>query len=149
MKSFNWGNGISIAIVVFVIATLSMVSYLISLDFYLVNNNHYEEGVVYQNTIDSKERAKALNEPVTILFDEERVALKIVFPESIMNRADSGSVTLYRPNDSAKDMKLKLRFDGGSTQVIPMERMDKGKWILKLNWTMDSLEYIDEKTVII
>lgn len=149
MKPLNWGNGISIAIVVFVIATLSVVSYLISLDFYLVNNNHYEEAVEFQGTIDSRERTKALEEPVTILFDEERVALKLVFPESIMSRADSGAVTLYRPNNSSKDLTIRLQFDAGSTQIIPMDRLDKGKWILKLSWTMDSLEYMDQKTVII
>lgn len=149
MKSLDWGKGISIAILVFVIATLSVVSYLISLDFYLVNNNHYEEGVEYQATIEGKERAKALEESVTILFDDERVALKLVFPETIMEKAESGTITLYRPNDSSKDLRLPLEFSGSSTQIIPMERMDKGKWKLTLNWTMDSLEYIDEKTVII
>jgi nitrogen fixation protein FixH len=149
MKAFNWGNGISIAIILFVIATLSVVSYLISLDFYLVNSNHYEEGVEYQSTIDSKERTKALEESVAILFDEERVALKLVFPESIMAKADSGTITLYRPNDSDKDLRLPLEFKGGNTQIIPMERLDKGKWILTLNWTMDSLQYTEEKTVII
>lgn len=149
MKPFNWGNGIFIAIVVFVIATLSVVSYLISLDFYLVNNNHYQEAVEFQGTIDSRERTMALQESVTILFDEERVALKLVFPETIMNKADSGSVILYRPNDSTKDLRINLQFDAGSTQIIPMDRLDKGKWILKLFWTMDGLEYMDEKTVII
>jgi hypothetical protein len=51
-EKFNWGSGITIAIVVFVLATLSTVSYLISLEFYLVSEDHYEEGVQYQETID-------------------------------------------------------------------------------------------------
>lgn len=149
MKKLDWGKGIVIAIVLFIIGTLSMVSYLISLDFYLVNNDHYEEGVNYQETIDSKERANNLDEQVVVLFDEERIALKVMFPESVLQNAQDGTIQLYRPNDSAKDLTLPIEFAGGSTHVIPMERMDKGKWVLTITWTMDELEYQKEEVVII
>lgn len=149
MKSFNWGNGITLAIALFVIGTLSVVSYLISLDFYLVNNNHYEEGVQYQQVIDSKARTAALDEEVVVLFDEERIAVKIVFPDNVVEEAQSGDINLYRPNNSELDLKLPIEFEGGSTHVIPMERMEKGKWILTINWTMNDLDYIAEKVIII
>jgi nitrogen fixation protein FixH len=149
MKKLNWGNGIFIAITIFVIGILSMVSYLISLDFFLVNNNHYEEGVEYQQTIDSRERTENLKEQVVILFDEERVALRVVFPDTVMANAQEGSMHLYRPNDSEKDVRLPIEFEAGDTHVIPMERMDKGKWVLTINWKMNDLEYIEEKVIII
>ena len=149
MKNFNWGNGIFIVITLFIIGTLSMVSYFISLDFYMVNNNHYEEGVAYQQTIDSKERTNNLEEHVVILFDDERVALKIYFPDEIIEKAKEGTINLYRPNDSSKDRNLAIQFDAGNTHVIPMERMDKGKWVLTIKWKMDDLEYQEEKVIII
>lgn len=149
MKSFNWGQGITLAITLFVIATLSVVSYLISLDFYLVNNNHYEEGVNYQQTIDSRARTEALEQPVIVLYDEERIAVKVVFPEDVVQNAQQGTINLYRPNDSNLDMNLPIKFDGGSTHVIPMERMEKGKWVLTINWKMNDLDYITEKVIII
>lgn len=149
MKNFNWGKGIFIVITLFIIGTLSMVSYFISLDFYMVNNNHYEEAVGYQQTIDSKERADNLEEHVVILFDDERVALKIYFPDEVLEKAKDGNINLYRPNDSSKDRNLAIQFDAGNTHVIPMERMDKGKWILTIKWKMDDLEYQEEKVIII
>lgn len=149
MKNFNWGKGIFIVITLFIIGTLSMVSYFISLDFYMVNNNHYEEGVAYQQTIDSKERTNNLEEHVVILFDDERVALKIYFPDEIIEKAKEGTINLYRPNDSTKDRNLAIQFDAGNTHVIPMERMDKGKWVLTIKWKMDDLEYQEEKVIII
>ncbi len=149
MKKFDWGKGIFIAIVVFIIGVMSMVSYIISLDFYLVNNNHYEEGVQYQGTIDGKMRADSLGNPVIILFDDERVALKVMFPEEIMQKAQEGTINLYRPNDASLDRNMPIEFNAGNTQIIPMERMPKGKWILTINWTMDDKEYIEEKVVII
>lgn len=149
MKKLDWGKGIFIAIVVFIIGIMSMVSYIISLDFYLVNNNHYEEGVEYQGTIDGKLRADSLGNPVVILFDEERIALKVMFPEEIMEKAQEGTINLYRPNDSALDRKMPIEFSAGNTQIIPMERMPKGKWVLTINWIMDDKEYIEEKVIII
>ncbi|MFV1883565.1 MAG: FixH family protein [Balneola sp.] len=149
MKKPDWGKGILIAIVLFIIGTLSMVSYLISLDFYLVNNNHYEEGVNYQETIDSKARADELDEQVVVLFDEERLALKVMFPEAVLQNAKEGTIQLYRPNDSAKDLTLPIEFNTGSTHVIPMERMDKGKWVLTIKWKMNELDYQKEEVVII
>lgn len=149
MKKMNWGKGIFITITLFIIGTLSMVSYFISLDFYMVSNNHYEKGVEYQNTIDAKERTANLEEPVVILFDEERVAIKVMFPDHVMENAQKGTIHLYRPNDNTLDQKMNIEFSAGSTQVIPMERMNKGKWVLTLNWTMNNLEYQEEKTIII
>lgn len=149
MKSFDWGKGITLAIVIFVIGTLSVVSYLISLDFYLVNNNHYEEVVNYQQTIDSRARTAALDESVVVFYDEERIALKIVFPDEVVQNAQGGTINLYRPNDADLDLNLDIEFKGGSTHIIPMERMDKGKWVLTINWTMNDLDYIEEKVIII
>ena len=149
MKKFNWGNGIFIAMTIFIIGILSMVSYFISLDFYLVNNNHYEDGVEYQTTIDSKDRTSKLHEPIVILFDDERVAIKVMFSDEVMEKATEGTMSLYRPNDASKDVSLGIEFKGGNTQVIPMERMDKGKWVLTIRWQMDDLEYQEEQTIII
>tara|TARA_R110000868_G_scaffold1211_2_gene9343 strand:- start:64301 stop:64750 length:450 start_codon:yes stop_codon:yes gene_type:complete len=149
MKKLDWGKGIFIVITLFIIGTLSVVSYLISLDFYMVNNNHYEEGVEYQHTIDSKERTSKLEHSVIILFDEERDALKIFFPDELLEKANDGVINLYRPNDSTKDRNLAIQFDAGNTHVIPMEGMDKGKWVLTITWKMDNLDYQEEKVIII
>lgn len=148
MKSFNWGNGITLAITIFIIAVLSMVSYLISLDFYLVNDNHYVEGSRYQETIDSRKRTSELDESVMVFFDEERIAVKIIFPPSILEKVEEGSLHLYRPNNSDLDMKIPIEFSEGGTHIIPMNEMEKGKWILTILWTMNGLEYIEEKSII-
>ena len=69
-----------------------------------------------------------LDEQVVVLFDEERVALKVLFPEVVLENAQDGTIQLYRPNDSSKDLMLPIRFEGGSTHVIPMDPSDKA-WI--------------------
>ena len=146
---FNWGTGITLAIVVFVLATLSTVSYLISLEFYLVSENHYEEGVEYQETIDGIQNARELDTPPLILFDEPTVSIKITFPEKLRSDSLNGSIRFYRPNDSSKDRRFKLQLDEEGKQAIPVSDFEEGRWKLTLTWQQDSLTYIDEKNIFI
>jgi hypothetical protein len=149
MKKFNWGTGIFLAVTLFVIATLSVVSYLISLDFYLVSNDHYEQGVEYQETIDGQQRFKNLENPVLVLFDEPTVSIKITFPKELRTDSLSGTINFYRPNDSELDRKYKLQVDENGRQIIPVSDFEKGRWKLTLEWKQDSLIYIDEKNIFI
>ena len=145
----DWGKGITLFLAIFVIATLSVVSYVISWDFYLVNNDHYEEGVEYQTTIDSKLRADSLDHHVVMLFDDEREAIKIIFPQDVVDQAQEGALQLYRPNNPDLDMKMAIDFSQGTTHVIPMARMEKGQWKLTVSWKMNELDYLVEEKVII
>lgn len=148
MKKLNWGNGIALAITIFVIGTLSMVSYFISLDFFLVSNEHYQEGVDYQQTIDQRKHSSDLINPVLILFDEKLEALRIVFPNEFVGKAQ-GNIKLYRPNDPKMDAKLPLSVNANGTQLISTSALKKGKWILKIEWSADEENYLEEKVIII
>lgn len=149
MKKFNWGTGIVLAVTLFVIATLSVVSYLISLDFYLVSNDHYQEGVEYQQTIDKKQRAENLENPVVVLFDEPTVSIKLIFPQELLSDSLSGNVTFYRPNNPEQDKRYKLELDQEGRQSIPVGEFEEGRWKLTVEWESDSLLYIEEKNIFI
>ncbi|MDX1640407.1 MAG: FixH family protein [Balneolaceae bacterium] len=149
MKKFNWGNGIFLAVTIFIIATLSVVSYIISLDFYLVSNNHYEEGVNYQETIDNKMRAENLENPVVVLFDESTTSIKIIFPDEIRREPLSGNIMFYRPNNPELDKKYELNLDIDGLQTIPVNEFEKGRWKLSVEWEADSLKYLEEKNIFI
>lgn len=149
MKKFNWGSGIILAVTLFIIATLSVVSYIISLDFYLVSNNHYEEGVKYQETIDNKMRAENLDNPVIVLFDEGTTSIKLIFPNDILTDSLSGNVIFYRPNNPDLDKKYKLSLNTEGLQTIPVGDFEKGRWRLSVEWKADSLTYLEEKSIFI
>ncbi len=149
MKKFNWGTGIVLAVTLFVIATLSVVSYMISLDFYLVSNDHYQEGVEYQQTIDKKQRAENLENPVVVLFDEPTVSIKLIFPQELLTDSLAGNVTFYRPNNPELDKRYTLSLDREGRQSIPVGEFEEGRWKLTVEWQSDSLLYIEEKNIFI
>lgn len=149
MRKFNWGTGIVLAVTIFIIATLSVVSYLISLDFYLVSKDHYQEGVEYQQTIDKKQRAENLETPVVVLFDEPTVSIKLIFPKEVLSDSLSGDITFYRPNNPELDKRYKLNLNPDGLQTIPVGEFEKGRWKLTVEWKADSLAYLKEKNIFI
>lgn len=146
-KGFNWGKGLFIAIVLFVVATLGIVAFLVSLDYEMVTDNHYEEAVKYQSHIDKVEHASKLTEPVAIELLQEDDQIQIRFPASLHQKNPTGIINLYRPNNSDLDQRLKLAINEQGMQIISVNDLAKGKWLVKLTWTADSTSYFKEEYI--
>lgn len=141
---WNWGKGLSVVIILFVATTLSVVFYLVSLDYYMVNENHYEKAVEYQQQIDRIEHTRALNKSIAIT-QAGTQDIHIKFPDSLVALQPMGTVRLYRPSNSNLDRSYKLSLDKGGTQVISTEELLKGKWVVQITWqSNDDQEYFQE-----
>ena len=144
---FNWGTGLAVAITLFVFTTLGVVGYLISLDFHVVAENYYEQAENYQQHIDRVEQSSELEEPVKIGLSADKKTVAITFPESEYVKGITGTVELYRPSDSSLDRVLKLDLNENRTQHIDAAKLLKGKWTVKLNWSLGSKEYYTQQNV--
>ena len=144
---FSWGTGIIIGIVVFVIFTLSMTIIFLSEDVHLVTDDYYEKTLTYQDEIDKQSRTKALNEEVKINFNGKMIHIQ--FPSDYQNKNIMGEVHFYRPSDPALDFIIPLQIDKKGSQVIPVERIEKGFWRLKINWLMNEEAFYNERTITI
>jgi hypothetical protein len=142
---FSWGTGIVIGIIVFVVISVSMTVIFMTQDVSLVSDNYYEKSLEYQDEIDKQSRTKSLDEQVKINFDGEEVT--ILFPPDYSGKKINGEIYFYRPSNSSLDFKLPLLVSEEGNQVIPVERLEKGFWRLKLNWTMGGNGYYNERTI--
>ena len=113
-------------------------------DVSLVSDNYYEKSLVYQDEIDKQSRTKSLSEQVKISFDGE--VISISFPPEYLAKEISGEIFFYRPSDPKLDFKLPLQLTEGN-QFIPVSRIDKGFWRVKLNWIMDGNVYYNERAI--
>ncbi|MDZ7694919.1 MAG: FixH family protein [Balneolaceae bacterium] len=143
---WNWGKGLAIVISLFVVTTLSVVFYLVSLDYYMVNENHYEQAVKYQQQINRIEHTTALDESVSIR-QLENQNIEIQFPDSLAALQPKGIVKLYRPSDSNLDRSFKLDLDVEGRQLIPGADLQKGKWMVQITWQSENKEYFQEAAV--
>jgi len=141
----NWGTGILITIIIFMSITVLTGVYLMNQDVQLVTDNYYEKDLKYQNQIDKLNRTVALEEKVEIKFDGLNVEL--IFPLSFEVDKISGEVYFYRPSDGKKDFTIPLTLNSEARQIIPVTRIDKGFWRIKLSWTSDGIEYYNERAI--
>ena len=146
-SKFNWGTGILITIIVFMIITIGTVVFLMNQDVDLVASDYYDKGIQHQNQIDRENRTNSMIEAVQIIPENGFVTL--TFPKSYSQKGLTGTIQFYRPSDSKKDFALSISIDTSARQLIPTQNLEKGYWKIKLNWTLDSIEYYKESSFVI
>lgn len=144
---FNWGTGIFIVIVLFLLAVVAFFIYIKTLDINLVEDNYYEKELAYQQRIDKISNTTQL--PGKIIISQAPGTLILQFPETDSSWIATGIVLLYRPSDPKKDVILPLQLDNSLRQAIDISGLSKGKWIVKLEWKMGGKEYYFEEGLII
>jgi hypothetical protein len=142
--TLNWGTGIVIGIIVFVIISVTMTVIFMTQDVSLVSDNYYEKSLSYQEEIDKQSRTKSLDEQVKINFNREVIIISV--PSNYLSKDISGEIFFYRPSNPELDFVLPLQLVEGK-QIIPVERLEKGFWRIKLNWTMDGSSYYNERAI--
>jgi len=146
MKKISWGTGIVIGIIVFIVISITMTVIFMTQDVSLVSDNYYEKSLSYQEEIDKQSRTKSLDEQVKINFNGELIT--VLVPLDYINKDISGEIFFYRPSNPKLDFALPLQLVEGS-QVVPVERLEKGFWRIKLNWIMDGNGYYNERAITI
>lgn len=147
-SGFNWGKGIAIVFVLFVVATLSIVGFIMGLDYHMVTENHYQKAENYQQHIERIEQTGSLEKPVEITFLQQEQLIQIRFPDKFTEEEGlRGSVELYRPSDSSKDKVLELRLNPSGLQSISGRDLEKGKWIVKVTWNSSSGSFYQERSI--
>jgi hypothetical protein len=146
-RRINWGTGVVIGIVAFVVMSITMTIIFMTQDVSLVSDNYYEKSLSYQEEIDKQNRTKLLNEEVEINYNGD--VISILFPSDYISEKMNGEMYFYRPSDQKMDFKISLKLSETGTQIIPTQNIEKGFWRLKLNWEMDGNGYYNEKAIIV
>lgn len=140
----NWGTKIAIVYISFVLFIVFMVYMAFGQQYDLVTEDYYAEEIKYQEVIDSKKRADLLEDQLTVSIDAQQ--MKVKFPQK--NARINGKIQCFRPSDQNKDFEVILNNNLG-IENIPLEKFSRGKYLLKVSWEVDSLQYYQEQIVIV
>jgi hypothetical protein len=110
-----------------------------------VTEDYYEKELVYEDVIIKKQNAANLSSEVEVNYTEN--GIKLDFPAE--SKGSKGTVTFYRPSDTNLDQKMPLILGNGISQVIPTHGMQKGLYVLKLDWETNGTGYYLEQKVTI
>lgn len=139
---FNWGTGLAISVILFMLATLSFVFFALSQDFDLVEEDYYQKSVTYQQQINSNKRTNNLKNPITYHTNKGRLIISL--PEFFNGKEAKADLHFYRPDDVALDTRFSADFSESLQQAVPLAKLKSGKWQLKVDIRAKDTSYYDE-----
>ncbi len=142
----NWGSGVVIAFVCFMVFILSFVYRSLVMEEYqheLVSEDYYKEELHYQEEIDKMNKAKTLEENVKLSNTPE--GIRITFPQNMDTDSISGSVSFQRYSNKKLDFVVPVQLEDHA-QLIPDGKLASGKYIIKIDWKEGSEAYLFKDT---
>ncbi len=141
---FNWGTGILIFLILFLMACGVFITFAMRQEENLVHEDYYERGVDYGAQMKAEARSAAFGDSIQTYFESQFLVVDLSRLESV--KIDSGSVLLYRPSSRSLDLKMLLD-PAAEIFRIPGEELIRGRYILKLNWYSKGLNYEVDKAL--
>lgn len=143
---FNWGTGILLFIIAFLVALFSFIYYTSTLEYDLVEKDYYPRELDYNTHMQKLGNTDSLENKVEIQLSDS--VLAITFPDFVREGTPTGEILLYRPSAGSLDMKYDLMLDDSGRQFIPAGKLKKGKYIVKIDWQFLDKEYYQEQIII-
>jgi hypothetical protein len=142
---FNWGTGIVIVIILFVIGMSSLVYISVKQKINLVYKDYYPREIAHQTKIDKVNNSLLLKENIKIAYSGDVISIN--FPSFFKFDEVEGQIQLYRPSDFEKDVYVALKLDQSGVQQISATNLEKGKYIVKVDWTSQGTPYFFEQDI--
>jgi hypothetical protein len=143
---FNWGTGILIFLIVFLLAAAAFIIFAMRQDVNLVHKDYYEKGVDYTEQMNVISRSEPYREKIKVKQDES--GLLISLDSMLASTIDSGKVLLYRPSGSNQDLEFVLEKPVGNV-LVSADKLIGGRYILKSQWFTGGTRFETEQTVIV
>jgi len=139
---FNWGTGIFIAIVMFMIFILSFVYKSIAIDKYqheLVSEDYYKDELHYQQDIDKLNNAAKLDQNIALNNSEKGIT--IIFPDDMDFKQIKGKIIFQKLSNKKLDFTKNITLKSHSF-LIPDSDLVSGKWVIRIDWNYSGEEYL-------
>lgn len=137
----NWGTGITIALVAFMLFILSFVYKAFTnskYDHHLVSTEYYKDEINYQKEIDAQQNLKNLNSK--IILKNTGKGIEINFPEEFKEKKIMGIIDFQRSANEKLDFNMPIQ-ENANKQFIPDNKLVKGIYIVKIIWKTDGKTY--------
>jgi nitrogen fixation protein FixH len=141
----NWGTGIAIFYIVFVVALVVQVYKSTQYDNSLVSEQYYADDLAYQQHYVKLVNSQQLEQDLIIKEDKKSDQVILQFPANLPNLG--GEIHLFCPSNSHQDVRVEVDVDDKHRQIISTEGLQRGLWRIKVDWTSGSKEFYKEEVV--
>jgi len=143
----NWGKGITLVIILFIITMLGMVFYASKQTNEMVENNYYDKELKYQSLIDASKNLNVISTDSLIVQVENQ--LKVVIPNVLVNGFKDGNIEFLSNDAEKKDTNIAFSPDSSGNYIIPRNDIKSGYYNARIKWMSNEKNYYREQKVII
>ena len=144
---FNWGVGVALVYIAFVMGTVSVVILASTRHVDLVSEDYYQRSLSFDRQIDADERGRAAGVHLEIEASGARPRLVVTFPGTSPMVA-RGTVTFYRPSGSRDDRTVPLRLDVHRQQSVDLAGLPSGHWQAQLRWVAGGQDHYLQQNIV-
>jgi hypothetical protein len=145
---FNWGNGLFVVIILFIIVLFVLVYKATRQKIDLVSKDYYPRELRYDEVVEKKKNAAALGDDISV--EQLNSGLRITLPGKLKNEFPEGVFHLYRASDEKLDIRDTIPPDSTMQFIIPASLLKKGKYELYVDLKdRDRKGYLFHKTVVV
>ena len=144
---WHWGTKLMIFMAMFMLLLIGFVYMSFQENFDLVEKDYYPKSLDFQVEIDKMDNAKEIGELISV--ENDGKGLQIKFPRAFNFNEVSGHLYFYRPSDKRDDQVIEIKLDSMNQQYIQTASFSKGKYTLKMDYTVGKRDYLQEETVFI
>lgn len=144
-----WPWGIGAAFALFITGTAGLIVLAAFHRPELVTPDYYEREIRYQQTYESRERARALGAETDVTFDPTARRLVVHLPARHVAASLVGTIHLYRPAAAGADRKVPLAPDAKGRQELDARDLAPGLWRVRVEWRHADQAYSLERTLVI
>lgn len=134
----NWGWKIAIVYTSFALMVLAMVFVSTRKKVNLVEENYYQKEIEFQDQIDRIKNSHAIGDDFMLTFDSLSQLIRVA---NHSRDEAKGQIHLYRPSDESKDQFIQLDLGQGASKQIDTRSLQKGLWVIKVNWETSEKSY--------
>jgi len=142
---FNWGHGILVFIIFFLLLSTIFIIFSLNQAQDLVAEDYYDKGAGYSSQIEVNKRSSVYQDSISINTFDSSIHLEL--SQDLALSGDTLYVHFYRPSD--KNADLKIKFPMQSEINFQSSALKKGRYIVKMSWNHLGDLYNIEKEIII
>lgn len=148
MNKFNWGHGLTIFILLFILTMVGMVVYSFQQTNEMIDDNYYQKEVEYQNLINRKQRLHQLLHNESLWVDSNQ-CIYLKLPQNSYDAALKGTIEMVKIDNQKFDMTLPLVVNAEGYQSIPKNTLEKGSYRMRVKWNTMSDSFYYDQTIFI
>ncbi len=138
----NWGTGVAIAMISFMVFILSFVYKTFtdrSYDHHLVSEEYYKDEVNFQQEIDALANARKLKE--LIVLENTDNGILITFPSDVADKKVEGVIAFQRASNIKLDFNLPINLKENKL-LIRDKKLARGLYNVKIDWKAGAVKYL-------